>query len=286
MTAIHERRVDLDCGENRYLEAGDGPPLLLLHGMGMASSANGFDLLIPHLAGRFRVLAPDLLGFGLGTRAVQAGPTFELIVDQLREFMDRLGLSRVHLVGHSLGGWVGNLLAYESPQRVSRLVALCSAGLNVQPAAGIRATAIPPRPQVEALVRGWLHDASRVSDGDLAHLVDTLVAAANAPGALESLDPLLAQQENPALRARYLLMRRLPFVEVPTLVVWGEHDPLEPYPVWKAEASQVDHDFTRCSRPWAAPRARFASLPTGHYPHWELPRETADLITPFLLASD
>jgi pimeloyl-ACP methyl ester carboxylesterase len=286
MTAIHERRIDLSCGENRYLEAGDGPPLLLLHGMGMASSANGFDLLIPHLAGRFRVLAPDLLGFGRGTRTVEAGPTFELIVDQLREFMDRLGLTRAHLVGHSLGGWVGNLLAYESPQRLLRLVALCSAGLNVQPAAGIRAPAIPSAAQVEMLVRGWLHDAGRVSGRDLAHLVDTLMAAANAPGALESLDPLLAQQENPALRARYLLMRRLPFVSVPTLVIWGEHDPLEPYPVWKAEASRIDQDFTRCSRPWAAPRARFASLPTGHYPHWELPRETAQLITPFLLASD
>lgn len=286
MTAIHERRIDLDCGESRYLEAGDGPPLLLLHGMGMASSANGFDLLIPHLAGRFRVLAPDLLGFGLGTRTVQAGPTFELIVEQIREFMDRLGLSRVHLVGHSLGGWVANLLAYESPQRVCRLVALCSAGLNVQPAAGIRASAVPSRAQFEALVRGWLHDASRVSGRDLAHLVDVLVTAANEPGALESLDPLLVQQETPALRARYLLMRRLPFVEVPMRVIWGEHDPLEPYPVWKTEAAQIGHDFTRSSRPWAAPRACFASLPTGHYPHWELPRETADLITSFLLASD
>ena len=194
MTTLHERRIQLACGQNRYLEAGDGPPVLLLHGMGMASSASGFELLMPHLAGRFRVLAPDLLGFGLGTRTVEAGPTFELIVEQLREFMDRLGLARAHVVGHSLGGWVGNLLAYESPQRVARLVALCSAGLNVQPAAGIRASAIPTRVQLEALVRGWLHDPARVPDADFTRLVDGLVAAANAPGALESLDPLLAQQ--------------------------------------------------------------------------------------------
>jgi pimeloyl-ACP methyl ester carboxylesterase len=283
---VHERRIDLTCGHSRYLEAGDGPPVLLLHGMGVASSANGFDLLIPHLAGQFRVLAPDLLGFGLGTRRVEAGPTFELIVDQLREFMDRLGLDRAHVVGHSLGGWVGNLLAYESPQRVRRLVALCSAGLNVQPAAGIRASAIPTRAQLGALVRGWLHDPARVSDGDLTRLVDGLVAAANAPGALESLDPLLAQQETPALRARYLLMRRLPFVTTPTLVIWGEHDPLEPYPVWKDEAPRLAGDMSRSSRPWRAPHARFASLPARHYPHWELPAETAALIAPFLLEND
>ncbi|MDD3652114.1 alpha/beta fold hydrolase, partial [Immundisolibacter sp.] len=246
---MHERRIDLTCGQSRYLEAGDGPPVLLLHGMGMASSANGFDLLIAHLAGQFRVLAPDLLGFGLGTRRVEAGPTFELIVEQLREFMDRLGLARVHVVGHSLGGWVGNLLAYESPQRVARLVALCSAGLNVQPAAGIRATAIPSRGQIEALLRGWLHEPARVADADFARLVDGFAAAANAPGALESLDPLLAQQENPTLRARYLLMRRLPLVTAPTLIIWGEHDPLEPYPVWKDEAPRLAGDMRRSSRP-------------------------------------
>lgn len=286
MTTLHERRIQLACGQNRYLEAGDGPPVLLLHGMGMASSASGFELLMPHLAGRFRVLAPDLLGFGLGTRTVEAGPTFELIVEQLREFMDRLGLARAHVVGHSLGGWVGNLLAYESPQRVARLVALCSAGLNVQPAAGIRASAIPTRVQLEALVRGWLHDPARVPDADFTRLVDGLVAAANAPGALESLDPLLAQQENPALRARYLLMRRLPFVTTPTLVIWGEHDPLEPYPVWKDEAARLGGDMSRSSRPWTAPRARFASLPARHYPHWELPAETAALIAAFLLEND
>ena len=85
MSTLHERRIDLSCGQNRYLEAGDGPPVLLLHGMGMASSASGFELLIPHLARQFRVLAPDLLGFGLGTRTVEAGPTFELIVEQLRD---------------------------------------------------------------------------------------------------------------------------------------------------------------------------------------------------------
>ncbi len=286
MSTLHERRIELACGQNRYLEAGDGPPVLLLHGMGMASSASGFELLIPHLAGQFRVLAPDLLGFGLGTRTVEAGPTFELIVDQLREFMDRLGLDRVHVVGHSLGGWVGNLLAYESPQRVRRLVALCSAGLNVQPAAGIRATAIPSREQIEALLRGWLHEPARVADADFARLVNGFAAAANAPGALESLDPLLAQQENPALRARYLLMRRLPFVTTPTLVIWGEHDPLEPYPVWKDEAPRLAGDMSRSSRPWTAPRARFASLPARHYPHWELPAQTAALIAPFLLEND
>lgn len=285
MVTVTEHRIALTCGENRYLEAGNGPPLLLLHGMGIATSANSHDLLIPHLATRFRVLAPDLLGFGLGTRQVQAGPTFELILEQLREFMDRLGLARVHLVGHSLGGWLGGLLAYQSPQRVQRLVMLSSAGLNREPAAGVGAALQPAREQLRELVRGWLHDPRRLGAAELDRVVDGLYAAAAAPGAVTSLDPLLAQMQVPTVRERYMLHRRLPFITVATLMLWGEHDPLDPYPTWSAEFDALAGDMHRSSKPWAPPGARFARLPCGHYPQWELPQQTAALIGDFLLAS-
>lgn len=281
-----EHRIALTCGENRYLEAGNGPPLLLLHGMGVASSANSHDLLIPHLAARFRVLAPDLLGFGLGTRQVEAGPTFELILDQLREFMDRLGLAQVHVVGHSLGGWLGGLLAYQSPQRVQRLVLLSSAGLNREPAAGVGAKLQASRDQLRELVRGWLHDPARLSGAELEQVVDGLYAAAAAPGAASSLDPLLAQMQSPAVRERYMLHRRLPYISVPTLMLWGEHDALDPYPTWSAQFDALAGDMHRCGKPWAPPGAHFAKLPCGHYPQWELPQQTAELIGDFLLASD
>jgi pimeloyl-ACP methyl ester carboxylesterase len=285
MTAPVEHRIALTCGEHRYLEAGSGPPLLLLHGMGVATCANSHDLLIPHLAARFRVLAPDLLGFGLGTRQVEAGPTFELILDQLREFMDRLGLAHVHLVGHSLGGWLGGLLAYQSPQRVRRLVLLSSAGLNREPAAGVGARLAPSREQLRELVRGWLHDPGRLSAADLEQVVDGLQAAAAAPGAAGSLDPLLAQMQSPALRERYLLHRRLPYIPVPTLMLWGEHDPLDPYPTWSAQFDALGGDLHRSDKPWAPPGARFVKLPCGHHPQWELPQQTAALIGDFLLAA-
>lgn len=284
MAALIEHRIALTCGENRYLEAGNGPPLLLLHGMGVATSANSQDLLIPHLATRFRVLAPDLLGFGLGTRQVEAGPTFELILEQLREFMDRLGLAQMHVVGHSLGGWLGGLLAYQSPQRMQRLVMLSSAGLNREPAAGVGTKLQPSREQLRDLVCGWLHDPGRLSAAELEHVVDGLLAAAAAPGAASSLDPLLAQMQSPAARERYMLHRRLPLIAVPTLMLWGEHDPLDPYPTWSAQFDALAGDMHRSSKPWAPPGARFARLPCGHHPQWELPQQTAALIGEFLLA--
>ncbi len=285
MTTVAERRIALTCGDNRYLEAGDGPPLLLLHGMGVATCANSHDLLIPHLAARFRVLAPDLLGFGLGTRQIEAGPTFELILEQLREFMDRLHLAKAHLVGHSLGGWLGGLLAYQSPNRLGRLVMLSSAGLNREPAAGVGARLQPSREQLHALVRGWLRDPGRLNAAELEHVIDGLCAAAAAPGAAGSLDPLLAQMQSAVVRERYLLHRRLPFITVPTLMLWGEDDPLDPYPTWSAEFDALGGDMHRSSKPWAPPGARFAKLPCGHHPQWELPQQTASLVGDFLLAS-
>jgi pimeloyl-ACP methyl ester carboxylesterase len=285
MAKVNEHHIKLACGDSRYLEAGAGPPLLLVHGMGVATSANSLEMLIPYLATRFRVLAPDLLGFGLGTRQVEAGPTFDLILDQLREFMDRLDLTQAHWVGHSLGGWLGGLFAYQSPQRLCGLVMLCSAGLNRAPAPGVGAKLQPSREQLRDLVRGWLSDPNRLNATDLEQAVDGMCAAAAAPGAVGSLDPLLAQMQSAAVRERYMLHRRLAYIAVPTLMVWGEHDALDPYPTWSAEFDALAGDMHRSSKPWASPCARFAKLPCGHHPQWELPQQTASLVGDFLLAS-
>lgn len=283
MARVQEHHIKLSCGKSRYLEAGEGLPLLLLHGMGVASSANTFDLLIPHLSDRYRVIAPDLLGFGLGNREVTAGPTFELILEQLREFMDYLGLKKIHLVGHSLGGWLGGLLAYQSPQRIERMVMLCSAGLNREMAGGVAAKHEPSRALFESLVKRWVSDSARFSGADFDLLVDGLLRAGSVPGAATSLDPLIEQMKTPALRERYMLHRRLPFITVPTLMVWGDSDPLDPYPTWTEEYDKVEGDMRRSSKPWAPPEARFARLASGHYAHWELPEDTARLIKNFCL---
>ena len=278
---VREYFIDLGCDRSRYLEIGEGPPLLLLHGMGLASSANTFDLLMPHLADRFRVIALDLLGFGLGSRSVEAGPTFELLIDHVREFMDYLGEPRMHLVGHSLGGWLGGLLAYQSPQRIERMVMLCAAGLNREIAAGVSAKLDLSRQAFEHQVQHGVSDPERLSQSDVQLLVDGLLRAGSAPGAANSLSPLMAQMKNLVLRERYMLHRRLPYIDVPTLVIWGDKDPIEPYPTWAQEYDDIEGDVGRSSKPWVPPAARVARLAAGHYPHWELPEDTAGLIKDF-----
>ena len=199
---VREHVRDLTLGRIRWLEAGEGEPVLLLHGMGMYSSANMFDFVIPLLAKRLHVLAPDWLGFGKGVRVLEEGPTFELMLEHLREFLDTQGLRSAHVLGHSMGGWLSALFAYQSPSRVRKLVMLCAAGMNRAPAAGIRSEKVPTAQELRAMFKsGMLHPEAADPK-----LIEAAAAACerivSEPGALHSLDPLLHQMETPSLRNR------------------------------------------------------------------------------------
>jgi pimeloyl-ACP methyl ester carboxylesterase len=276
-----EQSTDLTLGRARWLEAGEGEPLFLLHGMGMYSSANLFDFVIPSLAAKFHVIAPDWLGFGKGVRVLDEGPTFELMLEHLRELMDHLGLESANVVGHSMGGWLSAHFAYQSPLRVRKLMMLCAAGMNSAPAASIRFERVPTADELRSMFRSsMLHPEaadSRIIDAAVANCVEMV----SMPGALQSLDPLLHQMETPKLRLRYMLQRRLPHIRVPSMMAWAEGDPFEPYPTWNAEWTKVNGDVSRSSKPWTIPGARFARLPTGHWPHLEQPAKLSALILDF-----
>ena len=127
-STINERFATLSHGRTRYLESGEGPPVLLLHGAGFIPGADAWRVTIPALATRYRVIAPDALGWGPGDQ-LDLDYSFGYMVDSLREMQDALGLERTHVVGHSMGGWLASLLAYESPERVDSLVLVASGGL-------------------------------------------------------------------------------------------------------------------------------------------------------------
>src|ERR1700689_5429468 len=114
-----ERFVDLTHGKTRYFEKGTGEPVILLHGAGFSQGALTWYANIDALGEHFRVLAPDLLGVGTGDHLERhlAFPYFSAFV---REFQDALGIESSHIVGHSLGGWVAQIFAYESPNRINR----------------------------------------------------------------------------------------------------------------------------------------------------------------------
>jgi len=283
LNSQYENYAKLTSGRTRYLELGSGPPLIMLHGMGHGSSANSFDYVIEPLSKHFHVYSMDMLGFGLGDRLIKDGPTFSLIVDHLREFMDVKGISKAHFVGHSAGGWMSAILAYESPDRVDKLVMLCSAGMNVAVSAGVgHIQEIPSLEQLKERAVSGMADNSKVTAEMIDQVAAAQSAALNAPGAITSLDPLLQQMETPEIRERYLLQRRLPHIKSKTLVVWGVGDRMDPYPTWTDEYEALEGDMSKSTKPWTIPNAQHLLIQTGHGPQLESVDETVELLTNFL----
>ena len=107
--------------------AGEGPPLLLIHGIG--DSSRTWEQIIPLLAREHLVIAPDLLGHG-GSDKPRADYSVAAYANGMRDLLAVLDIDKVTLVGHSLGGGVAMQFAYQYPERVERLALVSSGGLG------------------------------------------------------------------------------------------------------------------------------------------------------------
>ena len=117
------------------LAEGSGPPVLLLHGSGPGTTAAAWAPLIAALAPHHRVIAPDLLGFGLGPRP--SGSLRSAWTEQALELVDSLGISTFAVVGNSAGGAIALALARARPRAVTRVVAVGSMGHPMALPAGL-----------------------------------------------------------------------------------------------------------------------------------------------------
>jgi pimeloyl-ACP methyl ester carboxylesterase len=133
--------------KTNYLEAGTGDPVVLIHGSGpgVTSYAN-WRLVLPALAENFRVLAPDMVGFGFSERPTNIKYDVQTWADQVVGLIDTLGLATAHLVGNSFGGAIALRIATQHPDRVGKLVLMGSMGV--------------PFPITEGLERVWGYQPS------------------------------------------------------------------------------------------------------------------------------
>ena len=126
-TALEERRFDFHGARLRYYVGGDGPSLLLVHGLGGAAS--NWDELVPRLSSRFRLLVPELPGHG-GSSPLPAAPALNPFADAVFTVAEREGMLPAAVVGHSLGGVVAVRMALRRPGSVRALVLAASAGIS------------------------------------------------------------------------------------------------------------------------------------------------------------
>src|SRR3954470_2022416 len=128
LPGFDERFADIKGVRMRYFVAGEGPPLLLVHGLGGAAS--NWTELAPLLLRRHRVLVPDLPGHG-GSSALPGVSGLEPFADRVALVAEREGMLPAPVVGHSLGGMVALRLALRRPQDVTALVLAAAAGLSI-----------------------------------------------------------------------------------------------------------------------------------------------------------
>ena len=248
----------------------DAPAILLLHGFG--ASLHGWEPWARELARTWRVVRFDLPGFGLSPPDASGDYTDARSRALVSGVMDRLGLARATLVGHSMGGRIAWSFAAHEPARVERLVLIAPDGFASEgfrygeaprvPAVARVVTVALPRAMVRSSLKSAYVDEGALRDEQVGRYHDLL----RAPGARQAILDRMAQLR---LEDPVPLLRR---IQAPTLLLWGEQDRMIPM--------SNARDYLE-----AMPDARLVALPRlGHLPHEEDPERALAPLRAFLEA--
>jgi pimeloyl-ACP methyl ester carboxylesterase len=220
-TQITEKYVTLTHGKTRYFEAGSGEPLILIHGAGIFSGADTFLHLMPTLAERLRVISIDCLNWGPGDVFDQEF-SFGYLVDHIREFMDALDIKRTNIAGQSMGGWIVTLLAYESPERLERVVFSAAGGMATRPLESMVEWKPPTVEQVQTQIGRRIESFPAGVDGQ--KILNDYLSFTQDPLHQSGFGKVMRHMTDPMTRQRYNTVRRLPHITTPSLILWGTAD--------------------------------------------------------------
>ena len=247
-----------------YHDAGKGNPVVLIHGSGPGVTAwANWRTVIPKLSEAFRVIAPDMAGFGYTARTADAVYDLDSWVTHALEFLDALGIGRTHIVGNSFGGALAIALAIRAPERVERLVLMGSAGLEFEITPGLEAVwgYQPAVENMHHLVDLFTYDKKYLTDD----LVRMRYEASIRPGYQESYARMFPTPRQNGVRLLASPEDRIAALGHETLIVHGRDDrviPLESsYRLHHLIAGSELHVFGRCGH-WTQieHNARFCRL--------------------------
>jgi len=256
------------------VEAGEGPPVLAVHGLG--GTKGSFLPTVNALSNRYRTIAFDLPGFGDSEKPIGAAYDAGFFADACIDLLDALDLNRVHLIGNSLGGRVALEVALRRPDRVNRLVLLAPS------LAWRRARQWVPLLRLTRPELGLVQLAPRaVVDG----IVRRLIPGAEDGWTAAGVDEFLRAYLTPAGRAAFYAAARHIYLDEPhgtdgfwprlatlqrdALFIWGRRDRLVPIAFERHVAEML-------------PQARHTEFDCGHVPQVERPAQTHDAIRAFL----
>lgn len=212
-------------------EAGSGDPVVLLHGGGAgATGVSNYSRNIDALAEHFRVIVPDMPGYGQSTKQLDFSDPFGDLAFAMRGLLDELGLDKAHVIGNSYGGAAALRLAMDRPDKVDRLILMGPGGVGTTrglPTKGLNSLLGyyggdgPTKDKLETFIREYLvYDGASVPDD----LVELRYQASIQPEVVANPPLRRPTSLGTALRMDFTRDKRLAMVQAPTLVVWGRDD--------------------------------------------------------------
>jgi pimeloyl-ACP methyl ester carboxylesterase len=258
-----------------YYDAGQGPPILLLHGF--AASAYTWRFLIPPLAAQHRVITLELKGHGLSAKPPDGKYAVSDQAEMVAAFIRRQDLRDLVVMGHSMGGAVALMtclkLQEDTPGRLKSLVLIDSAGYRQKLPWFVRLSRVPgfntlarllsPRFAAALVLRKCYYNDDKITEEQ----IDTYAYYGSLPGAPQAVMQTAKQLVPPDIET---LPEKYKTIQLPVLVIWGKADEVVPL--------EVGEKFKR-----DIPRAELLILPRcGHVPPEEAPGATTQAIIGFL----
>lgn len=275
------RHVTIHGHDVGYRMEGDGPALLLLHGI--AGSSRAWKDVMPKLVDSYTCIAPDLLGHGESAKPM-GDYSLGAFANGTRDLLVALGVERASVIGQSFGGGVAMQFAYQHPEMCERLVLVDAGGLGREVSWLLRAATLPgvelvmpalfqPRARpvgdvVSRTLAGWGIRSPRISE--LWSAFSSLTETENRAAFLRTMRGVIdvGGQTVSAMDRLYLAEH------LPTLIIWGDHDWIIP-----VEHAHAAHE--------AMPGSELVIMEgVGHFPHRENPERFVEVLCDFLARTD
>ena len=266
--------------KTRVIEAGEGEPLILVHGVG--GHAEAYSRNIVRLGQRFHAMAMDLVWHGFSAKIPYNRQSVPTYARQVVDLLDSLGIEKAHVEGESLGGWVALWFALHYPDRLNKLILNTTAGVKFKPGVveehpaqgrqllrerSLAAISNPTKETIRKRLEWLMASPDRVSD----ELVDVRFNIYSNPETRRSLTDVFSNSFGDGDSDNYFIPEeRLKEIKAQTLVLWTDKNPGSGPDVGRHVHSLI-------------PGSQFYCMAdAAHWPQWEHPEEHDEVVMTFL----